>query len=687
MKISLRIGIDIGGTFTDAIAVSANGITTAKVPSNSINPGEAVLAAVEALNLQETPQRFLHGTTLVTNMLLERKGTDTGFITGEGMRDILHIGRHERPLTYAIKQEIPHQHHPPVPRKWRLTVPERVGAKGKVIIPLDEAMVRQAARKLRDMKVEAIAIGFLHSYQYPEHEKIVEEWVKEEIPGAFVCTSGEISPRFREYERFLTTAWNARVAPKAAQYLSNLARELNSRWPGLKLTLMTSNGGLEEIDMQSEATYGDLRRTPIRLGLSGPAAAGNAIMRVAHDLGLKNCVGLDVGGTSSDIVVVRDGRLGEAPWEERKIGGYVLQIPMLDLYTIGAGGGSLVYRDEFGAIHVGPQSAGANPGPACYNRGGTQATVTDAAAVVGRLPKDILLGGTMPIQTNLAQKAIKETFGVDDQKEIVRSALQVLALAEANIAFGIRERTVSRGLDPAELALVSAGGAGSLLACGVAETLGLAEVIVPHRPGLLAAWGLLVAPDRREATVTVLRRLGKINEEEARAYFVEAENKISESLPEGANFLRIAALRYLGQGFEVEILINEPTDIDTLEKKFHEAHQHEYGFSIPEAEVEWVELRAFWEIAADGWAFPSANTKEGETDNLVPVWELPSNEPVPEPLESQAKYIARNFLLSGSHIEGPAIITEQDATTYIPTGWKAQVTDTGYLRIKKDGQS
>jgi len=293
----------------------------------------------------------------------------------------------------------------------------------------------------------------------------------------------------------------------------------------------------------------------------------------------------------------------------------------------------------------------------------------------------------MPIQTNLAQKAIKETFGVDDQKEIVRSALQVLALAEANIAFGIRERTVSRGLDPAELALVSAGGAGSLLACGVAETLGLAEVIVPHRPGLLAAWGLLVAPDRREATVTVLRRLGKINEEEARAYFVEAENKISESLPEGANFLRIAALRYLGQGFEVEILINEPTDIDTLEKKFHEAHQHEYGFSIPEAEVEWVELRAFWEIAADGWAFPSANTKEGETDNLVPVWELPSNEPVPEPLESQAKYIARNFLLSGSHIEGPAIITEQDATTYIPTGWKAQVTDTGYLRIKKDGQS
>jgi len=687
MKTGLRIGIDIGGTFTDGIAVSSKGITTAKVPSNTMNPGEAVLAAVEALTLQESPERFLHGTTLVTNMLLERKGAKTGFITGQGMRDILHIGRHERPLTYAIKQEIPHQHHPPVPRKWRLTVPERVDAQGEVITPLDEAMVRSAACELNNMGVESIAIGFLHSYQYLEHEKMAEEWVKEEAPDTFVCTSSEISPRFREYERFLTAAWNARVAPKAAQYLSNLARELDARWPGLKLTLMTSNGGLEEVDMQSGATYGDLQRTPIRLGLSGPAAAGNAITRVAHDLNLNNCVGLDVGGTSSDIVVIRDGRLREAPWEERRIGGYVLQIPMLDLYTIGAGGGSLVYRDEFGAIHVGPQSAGADPGPACYERGGTQATVTDAATVAGRLPEDILLGGTMPIRTDLAHKAIAETFGTDDQKEIVRSALQVLALAEANIAFGIRERTVSRGLDPAELALVAAGGAGSLLACGVAETLGLAEVIVPHRPGLLAAWGLLVAPDRRESTVTVLKRLDKISAEEARAYFTEAENNISGSIPEGANFLRIAALRYLGQGFEVEILINDPSEIDMLEEKFHEAHQHEYGFSIPEAEVEWVELRAFWEVPAEDWAFPSPNSNEQKTDKPVSVWEFTSNEATPEPLESQARCIARSLLLSGSHIEGPAIITEQDATTYIPTGWKAQITDNGYLRIKKDGLS
>jgi N-methylhydantoinase A/oxoprolinase/acetone carboxylase beta subunit len=685
MKLPLRIGIDIGGTFTDAIAVSAEGISTTKVPSNPANPGEAVLAAVEALNLGETPERFLHGTTLVTNMLLERKGAETGFITSQGMRDILHIGRHERPLTYAIKQEIPHQHHPPVPRKRRLTVPERVDAQGEVITPLDEAAVRQSARELVKMGAEAIGIGFLHSYQYLEHEKLAEEWVREEAPDAFICTSSEVSPRFREYERFLTTAWNARVAPGAARYLSNLVRELDTRWPGLKLTLMTSNGGLEEVDMQSDATHGDLRRTPIRLGLSGPAAAGNAITRVAHDLDLNNCVGLDVGGTSSDIVVVREGRLREAPWEERKIGGYVLQIPMLDLHTIGAGGGSLVFRDEFGALHVGPQSAGADPGPACYNRGGTQATVTDAAAVVGRLPANILLGGSMPIHVDLAHKAIAETFGVDDQKEIIRAALQVLALAEANIAFGIRERTVARGLDPAELALVAAGGAGPLLACGVAETLGLAEVIVPHRPGLLAAWGLLVAPDRREATITVLRLLSEITPEEARAYYSEAEKKISTSLPEGAKLLRIAALRYLGQGFEVEILVNDPNDIDSLAKKFHEAHQHEYGFSIPEAEVEWIELRAFWEVPAIKWAFPLPGNQEKKNDEQVPVWEFgqENDETRPELFEAQAKYFDRDSLRTGMQIEGPVIITEQDATTYIPTGWKAHVTDNGYLRVKK----
>jgi len=682
-KSELRIGIDIGGTFTDAIAVSSDGIATAKVPSNAENPGAAVLAAVEALGLAKAPEHFLHGTTLVTNMLLERKGAKSGFITSSGMRDVLHIGRHERPLNYAIRQEIPQQHYPPSPRRWRITVKERIDSKGEVVIPINEQEVRQAARKLVSEGVEAIAIGFLHAYRYPDHEIMAEKWVREEAPGFFVISSHEVSPRFREYERFLTTAWNARVAPGAARYLTSLAKELDTRWEGLQLMLMTSNGGLEAVDMQSEEVKGDLRRTPIRLGLSGPAAAGNAVVNVSTELKLRHCVGLDVGGTSSDIVVIREGRLNEAPWEERQIGGYPLQIPMLDLHTIGAGGGSLVYRDDYGALHVGPKSAGAVPGPVCYQRGGDQPTVTDAAVVAGRLPANILLGGKMPIAADLARGAFKKEFGVDSE---ISTALDVLALAEANIAFGIRERTVSRGMDPAELALVAAGGAGPLLSCGIAETLQLAEVIVPPRPGLLAAWGLLVAPDRREAALTVLRPLTEITAEDSQAFFDQAHKNLSALPPEGAKIIRTAGLRYLGQGFEVEINIDDPKDIEEISKRFHAAHEHEYGFSMPNSPVEWVELRVAWEIPALEWSFPTDIPQKDITPEMVELWEYQSvnHGEKQEAVKVKACVYQRQELSLGTRLEGPAIVIENDATTYIPSGWVARVADGGFMRIKKD---
>ena len=684
-QLKLRIGIDIGGTFTDAVAVSSQGLSTAKVPSRPDQPGAAVLAALDALQLDQEPDRFLHGTTLITNMLLEHKGAPTGFITSQGMRDLVHIGRHERPLNYAIRQEIPQQHYPPVPRRLRLAVPERISAQGEVVIPLEEKTVRQAARQLHEAGVEAIAIGFLHSYRFPKHEQQAEQWIREEAPDVFVCASHEVSPRFREYERFLTTAWNARVAPGAARYLSGLASEIESRWPGLRLTLMTSNGGLEEVNMMEGEIKGDLRRTPVRLGLSGPAAAGNAVTRVASELGLRHCVGLDVGGTSSDIVVIREGRLGEAPWEERRIGGYPLQIPMLDLHTIGAGGGSLVFRDPYGALHVGPESAGADPGPACYGRGGAQPTVTDAAVVSGRLPQDILLGGTMPIEAGLARRVFANTFSPDGD-EIVRAALDVLALAEANIAFGIRERTVARGLDPADLALVAAGGAGPLLACGIAETLQLAEVIVPPRPGLLAAWGLLVAPDRRESAVTVLRPMKSITAGDSVTYFDQAYLGLSAPAPEGAQILRTAAMRYLGQGFEVEITVDDPADIAELERRFHQTHEHEYGFATPGAPVEWVELRVAWEIPPPDWAFPEETGEPDSRPGQVQLWEYQGDEMGTEavrPVPAPANVYERRRLSLGIRLAGPAIVTEKDATTYIPSGWVAQASRGGYLRIRK----
>ncbi len=680
MTAPTRIGIDIGGTFTDAIAVTPSGIRIAKVPSTPQEPWRAVIAAVEALQLEEPPSAFLHGTTLVTNMLLEHKGAPTGFITSQGMRDVLHIGRHERPLTYAIRQEIPQQHYPPVPRKWRRTVAERIGADGQVVIALDESEVRRVVRELVAQGVQAIAIGFLHAYRYPEHERLAEGWARSEAPHLFICTSHEVSPRFREYERFMTTAWNARVAPGAAQYLSNLSQKIQQRWEGVRLTMMTSNGGLEEVNLSAEETYGELRRTPIRLALSGPAAAGNACVRVVQDLGLKHCVGLDVGGTSSDIVVVRDGRLNEAPWEERRIGGYPLQIPMLDLHTIGAGGGSLVKRDDYGAIHVGPQSAGAEPGPACYGRSGALPTVTDAAVIVGRIPANLLLGGTLPIHPELAWQAFERTFG-GEREIILQSALDVLGLAEANIAFGIRERTVKRGLDPAELSLVAAGGAGPLVACGVADVLELAEVIVPPRPGLLAAWGLLSAPQRREAASTVLRLLRSVDPLQAEDLFRQTARKLSTQPPPGAKLLRTAAMRYLGQGFEVEAPVDEPVDLDELEQRFHHAHEHEYGFSMKNSPVEWVELRVAWEQPSQTWNFgfdsPTAQPNHGK---IVVYEQLPGTNAF-QP--SEASLYERRFLPLNFQIDGPAVITERDATIYIPTTWFAQVVENGYIRIRR----
>jgi len=675
-----RIGIDIGGTFTDAIAVTPQGIRIAKVPSTPQEPWRAVVSAVEALQLEEPPVAFLHGTTLVTNLLLEHKGAPTGFITSQGMRDVLHIGRHERPLTYAIRQEIAQQHYPPVPRKWRKTVAERIGAEGREVVPLSEDEIRQVVRELVNQGVQAIAIGFLHSYRYPEHEQLAEQWARSEAPQLFICTSSEVSPRFREYERFMTTAWNARVAPGAAKYLSDLSAQIQRRWEGLRLTMMTSNGGLEEVNLSQEEAYGELRRTPIRLALSGPAAAGNACVRVVQDLGLKHCVGLDVGGTSSDIVVVRDGRLNEAPWEERRIGGYPLQIPMLDLHTIGAGGGSLVKRDEYGAIHVGPQSAGAEPGPACYGRGGMLPTVTDAAVIVGRIPSDLLLGGTLPLYVDLAWKAFEQAFG-GDKEVVIRSALDVLGLAEANIAFGIRERTVKRGLDPAELSLVAAGGAGPLVACGVADVLELAEVIVPPRPGLLAAWGLLSAPQRREAASTVLRLLHSVTPTEAEEYFVRTAEKLSTPPPPGAKLMRTAALRYLGQGFEVEVAVEEPVDLAGLEERFHLAHEHEYGFSMRNSAVEWVELRVAWEQPSPSWSFGFDSAAQTPVERSVVVYErLPHNGDISA---SSARLFERRFLPLGFRIDGAAIVTERDATIYIPSGWSAQVVESGYLRIRR----
>jgi len=669
------IGVDIGGTFTDAIAVTRNGMRTAKVPSDPAHPESAVLKAIHALDLDAPPARVLHSTTLVTNMLLERKGARVGFITTQGCRDVVHIGRHKRPLNYAIRQEIPQQHYPPVRRRRRLTVPERLAANGEVVEPLDERAVDQAVERLLNDGVEAIAIGFLHAYRNAQHERRAKQRVEAASAEVFVCASHEVSPRFREYERFMTTIWNARVAPAAAAYLRRLMAGLRSRYGESNLTMLNSNGGLETIRDVSHP--GAIQETPIRLALSGPAAASSAVSRAARDMNLPNCVGLDVGGTSADVVVVRDGRVREAPLEESVLGGYALQCPMLDLHTIGAGGGSIVKRDAFGVLHVGPASAGALPGPACYGRGGRDPTLTDAAVVTGRLPPTVQLAGSLALHAERAVESFTREVATSAE-QAVEVALDALALAETNIAFAVRERTVARGLDPAELALVAAGGAGGLLACGVAHALEIPEVVVPPYPGLLAAWGLLSAPERREQEMAVLRLVGELSAGDLQAL----RSTVADGLPEppsSAAYRYQCSLRYLGQGFEVSVPLYDEDSSRALESRFHEAHQREYGFALPGAAVEWVALRAAWEVKPMDWAFPDEARRQVSPTETT-LWTRTT--PDVAARKSNAPVYPRETLEKGGGMEGPAIVTESDSTVYVPRGWVAQVARHGYMRIR-----
>ena len=659
-----KIGVDIGGTFTDIVIISDHEIITAKVQSDKNNPQNSVLNGLNKLELKFIPDSFLHSTTLVTNMLLEHKGAKTAFITTQGMRDLLHIGRHNRPLNYAIAQEIVQQHYPPVPRKWRITVPERIDAKGNVIVSLKKDSIINAVKKLIAEGVESIAIGFLHSYRFNQHEELAKKWIEEEFPNLYVCTSNQVSPRFREYERFITTVLNAKTALNVRKYILDLSKEISKKWKNINLTLMTSNGGLEEVAPNNKELTGQIFNNPIRLALSGPAAAGSAFGKITKDLQLSNCIGLDIGGTSTDITIIRDKKLREAPNDESTIGQFPLQIPMLDLQTIGAGGGTIVYRDEYDILHIGPQSAGSDPGPACYDKNGCEPTVTDAAVVAGRIPEKLILGDELPIKSELSYWAIKQKFNIDNDNEARKLANEILKLTEANIAFAIRERTIARGINPNELAMIAAGGAGPMLACGVAEILELKEIIIPPYPGFLAAWGLLVAPKRNEFAISILKNLNMISPVELKELFRSVKEKLSAKRTQKSKLTYIASLRYAGQGFELNLNLDKPIGKQALEKMFVKAHEQEYDFSLANTDIEWLELRAVWESPTDEWKFPtkSVDVNPQQSTNII----------------------HRDKLKLNQKITGPFIIVESDTTIFIAKGWNAILEKNSYIRIKKN---
>jgi N-methylhydantoinase A len=547
------VGVDVGGTFTDAVLLSHGELRTAKVPTARLQE-ESVLAAVAAVGAEDV-ERFTHGTTVATNALLERKGARTAFVATEGFAHLLHLRRQNRAHLYRLCAAHP---EPLVPLERCHGVRERIGPDG-VIEPLE----LESLRAIGD-DVEAVAVCLLFSFRDPSHEQAVAEELRRRLPGARVVASHEVAPEVREYERASTTAIDAYLGPAVARYLEALGSA--SVGAGLPEPLvMRSSGGL--------ATLEEAAAHPAVALVSGPAGGVVGAARVA---GVEDALTLDMGGTSTDVCLIRGGEAERSA--EREVAGFPLRLPMVDLQTVGAGGGSIVWRDAGGALRVGPQSAGADPGPACYGRGGTRPTVTDANLLLGRLPDE--LAGGLRLDRTAAERAFD---GIDPAEAI--------EVVNAEMLRALRLVSVERGHDPRELALVAFGGAGPLHACALADELGIETVLVPETAGVLSALGLVAADERRDFV---------------RSY-VSALDEAGELPREGE-----AELRYRGQSFELTVPLQPQ-----LAEAFHRAHEARYGYADRAREIELVAVRTADVRPAPPFALPPAEAPRSEGTAVV----------------------------------------------------------------------
>src|SRR5436190_1299611 len=506
------VGVDIGGTFTDFMLFDTESgtVDVHKVRSAPGDPGRPLVAGLvelcadSGIEPSEVDAVF-HGTTVATNAVLEHRGAEAGMLTTKGFRDVVHIGRHQRPQHYSIMQDIPWQARPFVKRRHRHVVAERIAPPtGEVLEPLDEEEVRSAARALKAAGVESVAVCFLFSYLNPAHERRASEIVAEEIPGAFVTSSADIFPQFREFERFTTACMNAFVGPGTGRYLERLAAALAGEGVPGKLHVLMSNGGVASAETAA--------RKPVTLLLSGPAAGVLGGVWAGEAAARKRLMTFDVGGTSADIGIVTELGISEASARDTWVAGYPLLVPMIDIHTIGAGGGSIAYVDEGGAFRVGPRSAGASPGPAAYGQGGEEPTLTDAHVVLGRIDPKRFLGGEIKLESELAVEAVQrlaDRLGLG----LLEAAEGIVTLATASMSGAIRSRTVQKGHDPREFALVAFGGAGPMQAAEVAESLGIPEVLVPPFPGITSAMGLLTSDLKYDHMRTVFMTEGAIDGE------------------------------------------------------------------------------------------------------------------------------------------------------------------------------
>jgi N-methylhydantoinase A len=668
-----RVGIDVGGTFTDLTALdSASGrCHIRKFPSTPKNPARATGVALQSLHDTFATSRvafFAHGTTAGTNALIEHTGARTGLITTEGFRDLLEIARQQRPDLYDFSARKP---PPLVPRHLRHEAPERLGPDGSILRPIDLQAVERELTHLAEQEISSLAVCCLHSYANPQHEQAIGDLARRILPDAYVTISSDLLPRFREYERLSTIVVNAYLGPLMNDYLEEVGRRAADAGIEVSPHIMQSSGGLGTLD--------EARHRPVTTVLSGPAAGAAAANALRSDLDLPRAVSIDMGGTSTDVCLSGDD--SSAPWERRDVAGYSIDVPGADVQCIGAGGGSIVSIDPGGLPRVGPASAGASPGPACYGLGGTQPTLTDAFVILGRLPIEGLLGGTMPLDPDAAHRAFATHLAGPLGMTSEQAARGAIAIAVSNVRRAVESMTVRRGRDPRDYGLIAAGGAGPLIACEAAAELGITEVFVPVSPGAFSAWGLLAGDVRRDWIRTRITPLDAASIPSLAAEYRELDDRarswLEANAPGPGIVLWRAGARYAGQDYELAFDIRpgmlHEAGLGAARRAFHDAHDRCYGYSLPDRAVEIVDLivTAVAEVgtSAERAAEPGSTAVPTRRET-APATGLPRRD--------------RGSLVAGSRVAGPLIITEYDSTTFLPLDWVASVEETGVLHLRHE---
>ena len=650
------IGIDTGGTFTDLIHVDADGaVRMIKAPSTPADPAQSFLRGVREISDGATVDDIVHGCTVGTNAVLELRGARTALITTRGMADVIEIGRQARNELYSLNVSRP---VPLVPRELRFEVDERVTAEGDVLRAPDDGELDALAEAIIATDAESVAITLLFSFLRPEHERRVAETLRRRLlTNIPISLSSDVAPEFREFERTTTTALNAYVSPVMRSYLSRINEAVPSA-----VRIMSSTGGSMTIEQA--------RDFPVQTLLSGPAGGVVGAFKVAQAAGFDRIITLDMGGTSTDVSLC-DAEIQRT--SEGSIGGYPIRVPIVDIHTVGAGGGSLAAVDAGGALTVGPQSAGADPGPAAYGRGGGP-TVTDANIVLGRLPADRPLAGRLSLDGGASLAAL---VGIAEQLDITpeQAALGIARVANANMEQALRVVSLERGHDPRDFTLVAFGGAGPLHACELAEGLGIRTVLIPRLPGALSAWGMLNVDITRDYSRTVMRDLSDTAEPELAPLLAEIEQDAQVDLEAAglsaipAIFSASADIRYRGQGYELAIPL-ESDDGQTLEDRFHVAHQRRFDHSHSDWATELVTLRLRATIPVPRPQLPAAESGGGP-DAAHAL--LGNTTLITDTGEAEAPLYDREALLPNNRINGPAVLAQTDSTTFLPPNWAARV--------------